>query len=217
MVLPFDELQLRLVLGECPDVCRETHGPVLQLDAVPHLLKTFLRHGLRQCGDVRLLHMVLRRKDVVGERPVIGQEHETGRVRVEASRREEPVPVQFRRHEVEDRLPGPVFGRADVSFRLVQHEVQVFFEGQRSPGDRDRRPFRVYGEARVEDDRIAYPDKAVFDDLSRFLAAEVGLGPQQFVEAHALPSLLQEKRSIDVQCSLVVPNDVSVCSSAERQ
>ena len=40
----------------------------------------------------------------MGERAVVGEEHEPGGVGVEPPRREQSVPVEFRRHEVEDRF-----------------------------------------------------------------------------------------------------------------
>ena len=97
---------------------------VAQVDTVGKERDSLFTHGISQPDGVGLRTLVPGRRDAMGPLAVIGDQHQPGGIEIEA-----PHHVQFAHGRLVEQVEHGgvirVLVGADISFRLVQHEVAI--------------------------------------------------------------------------------------------
>ena len=107
--------------------------PILQRNALGKAGHHFFGQRKIHRDPVPLGDVPFRRENLVRQRPVVGQDHQTGRILIQPACREQPLAPVLRRHQLQHRfIPGIPRG-GNVAPGLMQHQGQRFLHRDRQP------------------------------------------------------------------------------------
>ena len=92
---------------------------------------------------VFLIHVFFRRQQLVSQSALIGQQQQAFRVLIQPSHREQALPLQILRQQIQHRCSPAVLRGGQIPSRLVQHDPSIPAPVQQFSVDGDHSLLRV--------------------------------------------------------------------------